>query len=108
MIKTTPFYTNYGIHPEHEAIGYMIQWKNTSTEDMSQLREVLRTEIVAAQLRQKEYYDQYRKPDPNLQSGDMVWFLPRNVHTTRPSRKLDYKKMGPTRSWQKSDQALIS
>src|SRR5437868_5269981 len=94
-IKTTPFYANYGIHPEHEAIGHMIQWKNTPTEDMSQLHEVLRTEMVAAQLRQKEYYDQHRKPDPNLQSGDIVWFLPRNVHTTRPSRKLDYKKMGP-------------
>ena len=25
----------------------------------------------------------------------MVWFLPRNVKTTRPSKKLDYKKMGP-------------
>src|SRR5437879_4773141 len=62
---------------------------------MSQLHEVLRTEMVAAQLRQKEYYNQHRKPDQNLQSGDMVWYLPRNVHTTRPSRKPDYKKMGP-------------
>ena len=25
----------------------------------------------------------------------MVWFLPRNVKTTRPSKKLDYKKIGP-------------
>ena len=25
----------------------------------------------------------------------MVWFLPRNVHTTRPLKKLDYKKIGP-------------
>ena len=25
----------------------------------------------------------------------MVWFLPRNVHTTRPSKKLDYKKIEP-------------
>src|SRR5207253_11495709 len=24
-----------------------------------------------------------------------MWFLPRNVHTMRPLRKLDYKKMGP-------------
>ena len=24
-----------------------------------------------------------------------MWFLPRNVHTTRPSKKLDYKKIGP-------------
>jgi len=42
-----------------------------------------------------EYYDQHRKPDPNLKSGDMVWFLSRNVRTTRPCKKLDDKKIGP-------------
>jgi len=51
--------------------------------------------MVAAQLRQKEYYDLHRKRDPNLQSGDMVWLLQRNIKTTRPSKKLDYKKIGP-------------
>jgi len=48
-----------------------------------------------AQIRQKEYYDRHRKPDPNLKSGDMVWFLTRNIRTTRPCKKLDYKKIGP-------------
>jgi hypothetical protein len=71
--------------------------KRTKPEEMTQLHEALRSEMVAAQLRQKEYYDQHRKPDPNLQSGDMVWLLPRNIHTTRPSKKLDYKKIGPFR-----------
>jgi len=51
--------------------------------------------MVAAQLRQKEYYDLHRKPDPNLQSRDMVWLLPRNIKTTRASKKLDYKNIGP-------------
>jgi len=51
--------------------------------------------MVAAKLRQKEYYHLHRKPDPNLQSGDMVWLLPRNIKTTRPSKKLDDKKIGP-------------
>ena len=54
----------------------------------------MREEMKNAQRRQKENYDQHRKPDPNLQSGDMVWFISRNVKTTRPSKKLDYKKMG--------------
>ena len=48
-----------------------------------------------AEKRQKENYEQHRKPDPNLKSGDMVCFIPRNVKTTRPSKKLDYKKMEP-------------
>jgi len=49
--------------------------------------------MEAPQLRQKEYYNIHRKPDPNLQSGDMVWLLPRNIKTTRASKKLDYKKI---------------
>jgi len=51
--------------------------------------------MTEAQLRHKKYYDRGRKPDPNLQSGDRVWLLPRNIRTTRPCKKLDYKKIGP-------------
>ena len=75
-------------------IGHLIQGKQKKPEEMSQLHELLRNEMVAAELRQKEYYDLHRKPDPNLQSGDMVWLLPRNIKITRPSTKLDYKKIG--------------
>jgi len=75
-------------------IGHLIHGKRTKPEEMTQLHESLRKEMVAAQLRQKEYYDLHRKPDPNLQSGDMVWLLPRNIKTTRPSKKLDDKIIG--------------
>jgi len=76
-------------------IVYLIQGKQTKPEEMRHLHELLRNEMVAAQLRQKEYYDLQRKPDPNLQSGDMVWLLPRNIKNTWPSKKLDYKNIGP-------------
>jgi len=36
-----------------------------------------------------------QKAPSNLQSGDMVLWLPQNIKTTRPSKKLDYKKIGP-------------
>jgi len=94
-IKKPQFFANYGINPEFEMIGHLIQGKQTKPEDMSQLHESLRNEMVAAQLQKKEYYDLHRKPDLNLQSGDMVWLLPRNIKTTRPSKKLDYKIIGP-------------
>ena len=64
---------------------------------MENLHQTLREEMTTAQLRQKQNYDKYRKPDPNLKSGELVWFLPRNVKTTRPSKKLEHKKMGPFR-----------
>jgi len=92
--KHTPFFANYGTNPEYQAIGHLIQGKTTSPEDMSQLHDTLRAEMTEAQMRHKEYYDEQRKPDPNLQSGDMVWLLPRNIRTTRPCKKLDYKKIG--------------
>jgi len=76
-------------------IGHRIQGKRTKPEEMTQLHESLRNEMVAAQLRQKEYYNLPQKPNSNLQSEDMVWLLPRNIKTTRPSKKLDYKKIGP-------------
>jgi len=72
-----------------------MQGNVTPLEEMSQLHDVLRAEMSGAQIRQKAYYDQHRKPDQNLKSGDMVWFLTRNVRTTRPCKKLDYKKIGP-------------
>ena len=48
-----------------------------------------------SQHRQKEYADKKRTPDPNLLVGSKVWLLKRHIKTTRPSDKLDYKKLGP-------------
>jgi len=93
-IKRTPFFANYGVNPEYQTIGHLMQGKMTPPEDMRQLHDTLQAAMTEAQLRYKEYYDAGRKPDPNLQPGDMVWLLPRNIRTTRPCKKLDYKKIG--------------
>jgi len=94
-IKRTSFFANYGVNHEYQTIGHLMQGKITPPEDMSQLHDTLQEEMTVVQLRHKEYYNAGRKPDPNLQSGDMVWLLPRNIRTTRPCKKLDYKKIGP-------------
>jgi len=94
-IKNTLFFANYGINPEYVMIGHLIQGKQTKPEEMSHSHESLRNEMLAAQLRPKECYDLHRRPDLNLQSGDIAWLLPRNIKTTRPSKKLDYKTIGP-------------
>ena len=94
-IKTTSLYANYGRNPEPQLINHMITEKETSAGDIEQLDEKLREEMKTAELRQKGNFNGHRKPDPNLKSEDMVWFLPQNVKTTRLSKKLDYKKIGP-------------
>jgi len=49
-IENTPFFANYRINPEYEMIGHLIQAKQTKPEEIRQLHESLRNEIVAAQL----------------------------------------------------------
>jgi len=93
-IKNTTFFANYGINPEYEMIGHLIQGKQKKPEDMTRLHKSFKNEMVAAQLRQKEYYDLHRKPNPNLQSGDKVWLLPHNIKTRGQSKKFHYKKIG--------------
>jgi len=51
---------------------------------MTPLSESLQNEMVEAQWKEKEYHNQYRKPDPNLKSRHSVLVLPRHIHTRRP------------------------
>ena len=76
--------------------------KIISATGMKELHDTLQAEMATAQLRYKDY-DQNRKPYPNLKSGDRVWLLSRNIHTTRPSKKLDWKKIGPFKITAKVD-----
>ena len=39
--------------------------------------------------------NQRRRAAPNLVVGHKVWLLRRHVHTTRPSSKLDVRRLGP-------------
>jgi len=49
-MENTPFFANYGTHPEYEMIGHLIQGRQTKPEEMTVLHESLRNEMVAAQL----------------------------------------------------------
>ena len=62
---------------------------------LQRIHELVKTEMTAAQYRQAEYYDRRRRPAPRFQPGDKVWLDARNIKTTRPARKLDWKRLGP-------------
>ena len=47
-----------------------------------------------AQATHSEQADKYQTPAPRLEVGDQVWLLRKNLKTTRPSAKLDYKHLG--------------
>jgi hypothetical protein len=41
------------------------------------------------------YYNRTRFGGSRLREGDLIYLLRRNIKITRPSDKLDYKKIGP-------------
>ena len=41
------------------------------------------------------YYNKRHKPTPSYDVGDKVWLDASNISTTRPTKKLDVKRLGP-------------
>jgi transposase InsO family protein len=98
--RMSPFFANYGYHPRilvHAAV----ESANPSVEALTAKLQVAQTELKAnlsvAQEQYKTQYDRHTRPAPEHKVGDKVWLLRRNIHTTRPSQKLDVKRMGPFR-----------
>jgi hypothetical protein len=64
-------------------------------EQMQTLHEMLKKELEFVRTRMKAYYDRHRLEGPRLERGDKVYLNSRNLRTKRPSKKLDFKKIGP-------------
>ena len=97
--KMSPFYANYGLHPR-----FMSQIQVPSehaapaaTDFAAHLHEThdrLVENVKTAQDSQARYYDaKHQKIE--FEPGDMVWLNASNISTSRPSKKLDWKRLGP-------------
>jgi hypothetical protein len=64
-------------------------------DKMRDITEFIREEITWAQALQQEYANRKRLPAPVYEAGDEVWLDARNIRTQRPSKKLDWKNLGP-------------
>jgi hypothetical protein len=60
-----------------------------------QIHEHLRVEMRRSQEIMEEGANRKRLPAPQIQEGDKVWLDARHIRTTKPSRKLDWKWLGP-------------
>jgi Integrase zinc binding domain/Chromo (CHRromatin Organisation MOdifier) domain len=94
--RMSPFYTNYGFHPR-----FLSEITPTEVpaadEFASHLRDVhdrLVENVKCTQNFQARHYDPKHKPI-EFQPGDLVWLNATNITTTRPSKKLDWKSLGP-------------
>ena len=63
--------------------------------NLRKIHDLVRAEMTAAQFRYSEAYDKAHRPTPKFEPGDQVWLDTRHIKTTRPARKLDWKKLGP-------------
>jgi len=97
-MKMTPHKANYGYDYD------ITTTKPTDTEapmatimvdSLTEIQKNLQQEWIFLQNRMKHYANQKRLPAPTLKEGDKVYLLRKNVKTTRPSDKLDWKKLGP-------------
>ena len=97
----SPFFANYGHHPRMDSLQNALSFDNTnSTQDKAEhiqdILQDLKTRLLKAQESHKTFADQKRL-DKTFPIGSQVWLNSRNIKTTRPSKKLDYKKLGPFR-----------
>ena len=99
-LKMTPFFANYGFYPRAElepdpsrpALGNPDLSGEAAA--LSRLDAYLRHEMSYAQDLQKEFANRKRSPAPVFKPGDQVWLFTRHIRTTRPSRKIDWQKLG--------------
>jgi len=97
--QETPFMLDTGRHPRmgfepgleesaHETV-------NEFKDRMAKSLEEAKAALVKAKDEMAKYYDRRREPTPVFQPGDRVYLDASDIKTTRPSRKLAHRQLGP-------------
>ena len=96
--KQSPFFANLAYHPTFKP---QLTERSTvpAAHDLAQrldhIHAELRAELQHAQEQQSKYFNQHVQESPQYQPDQLVWLLRRNIKTTRPSNKLDHRRLGP-------------
>ncbi|SOV03415.1 uncharacterized protein UDID_18660 [Ustilago sp. UG-2017a] len=99
--QLTPFFANYGYHPRFSfdntdpASLPLFPAARSYADQLKQLHEYVRGELDKANRRSAEQFDKHRLPSPQFQPGDRVWLAADNICSLRPTKKLDYRRLGP-------------
>ena len=62
---------------------------------MQAISDYVRSQMTSAQARYEEQSNKTRQPARQYKAGQRVWLDARNIRTLRPSKKLDWKFLGP-------------
>ena len=98
-IGCSPFYANYGYNPRFTIeLSQFSKYPVPAAEEMATRLKTIHEDLIelikVAQNQQAKYYDAKHKR-VEYQVGDKVWLLSSNIRTQRPSKKLDWKRLGP-------------
>ena len=94
----SPFFANKGYHPNitvHPECDIASSRACDFAVDLDELQSTLKAEISAAQQRYQKSADARRSPAPDFKVGDKVFVKAQFFQTTRPSKKLSKKYLGP-------------
>jgi len=93
---TSPFKANYGFDPTISVeAGGSAGPGNRYAHQLSEIHDKVRHTLKAAQEAQKRFADKSRQEGPTFQVGDQVLLSTENLRTTRPTRKLAERYIGP-------------
>ena len=96
--QATPFMLNTG---QHLRLGFepiresQLESLDNFTSRMAQETAKARAALVKAADNMAGFYDVHQCDTPKYNVGDKVWLSSENIRTTRPTKKLDYKWLGP-------------
>ena len=95
----SPFFANYGYHPRMSLLPPSLDSSVPAADSyVDRLREThvtLQRELLKARKAMELSANRRRRPAPDLIPGQHVWLLRRHIATTRPSSKLDVRRLGP-------------
>jgi len=98
-MRMTPFWANYHYHPPLQSNppnAASTMWSEILADamllGMEETNWLLPENLLQAQVRQSKYAG---GNDVTFEVRNKVWLLTRHFRTTRPSKKLDFKRTGP-------------
>jgi hypothetical protein len=95
----TPFLLDTGRHPrmgfEPHQPPSKVEAVNEFTDRMKNTLEEAKSALAKAKDDMARYYNQRRTPAPTYEPGDKVYLDASDIHTTRPSKKLSHRRLGP-------------
>ncbi|MBW0462289.1 hypothetical protein O181_002004 [Austropuccinia psidii MF-1] len=94
--KQSLFFTVYGSNPQFDSVHIT---QDTPYEDLStkihSVKQEFKRELEVAINRFQRYANKSRASPPVFNPGDMVWLSSNNVKSTRPTKELSERWLGP-------------